>query len=155
MIQFQEDNLGKGVKNPAFTRLPVRFFYNFLPDGPLCRMLATMYKFKYDQGWRRFDLSSPSRKDTNLQMCMKMEEALIEHELHVVPKLFLIDDMSKEEKDKAKEIAKKRGMTIVGSESEATHILHPSSDADENAYCRPVFKKGEKCLVHFYREPVS
>ena len=32
------------------------------------RMLAVMYRFKSEQGWRRFDLSSPSRKDTNLQV---------------------------------------------------------------------------------------
>ena len=31
-------------------------------------MLAVMYRFKSEQGWRRFDLSSPSRKDTNLQV---------------------------------------------------------------------------------------
>jgi hypothetical protein len=28
-------------------------------------------------------------------------------------------------------------------------------DDDSEGYCRPVFKKGEKCLVHFYRLPVS
>ena len=36
------------------------------PTNP--RMLAVMYRFKSEQGWRRFDLSSPSRKDTNLQV---------------------------------------------------------------------------------------
>jgi hypothetical protein len=55
-----------------------------------------MYKFKYEQGWRRFDLSSPSRKDTNMQMCMKVEEALVEHELHMAPKLFISKNVEKE-----------------------------------------------------------
>lgn len=29
LIQFQEDNLGKGVKNPPFLRLPVRMNFQF------------------------------------------------------------------------------------------------------------------------------
>jgi SWI/SNF related-matrix-associated actin-dependent regulator of chromatin subfamily C len=155
VIQFQEDNLGKAVKSPPFVRLPVRHFLNFLPDGPLCRILATMYKFKFEQGWRRFDLSSPSRKETNMQMCQKMEEALIEHELDAAPKLFLMDDLEKEDVEKAKKIAESKKFTIVDSEEDATHILHERGDADADAYCRPVFKKGEKCLIHFYRFPVS
>jgi hypothetical protein len=28
-----------------------------------------MYKFKFEQGWRRFDLTSPSKKDANVEMC--------------------------------------------------------------------------------------
>ena len=31
----------------------------------------------------------------------------------------------------------------------------PVAEDDSEGYCRPVFKKGEKCLVHFYRLPVS
>lgn len=43
---------------------------------------------------------------------------------------------------------------ITEDDEEATHILYPNSILDD-AYCRPVFKKGEKCLVHFYRFPES
>ena len=136
----------------------VRYFNNFIPDGSLCHILAAMYKFKHEQGWRRFDLNSPSRKEANLQMCIKMEEALVEQEIHFVPKLFLSKqlnkDENKEDKDKVKEIAKKRGFAIVDDEAEATHILYPASDPDGEAYARPVFRKGDKCLVHFYRFPV-
>lgn len=28
-------------------------------------------------------------------------------------------------------------------------------DADGDAYCRPVFRKGDRCMVHFYRMPES
>ena len=55
-----------------------RHFLDFTPDGSLCHILAAMYKCKFDQGWRRFDLNSPSKKDANLDMCTKAEEALIE-----------------------------------------------------------------------------
>merc|ERR1711874_391615 len=63
MIQFQEDYLGMKVNNPPFTRLPIRHFLDFTPDGPLCHILSAMYQFKNEQGWRRFDLSSPSHKE--------------------------------------------------------------------------------------------
>jgi SWI/SNF related-matrix-associated actin-dependent regulator of chromatin subfamily C len=47
----------------------IRYFLDFTPEGSLCHILAAMYKFKFEQGWRRFDLSSPSKKDTNVDMC--------------------------------------------------------------------------------------
>ena len=43
-------------------------FYEIANLPTYHRMLAVMYRFKSEQGWRRFDLSSPSRKDTNLQV---------------------------------------------------------------------------------------
>ncbi len=119
LIEFQETNLGKGAKNPPFARLPMRYFYNFLPDGPLCRILATMYKFRNEQGWRRFDLSSPSRRETNLDMCREIQEALIEHDIHVVPKLYLSKNLDKEDRDKVKEIAKQRQLAVTDDEAEA------------------------------------
>ena len=58
-----------------------------------------MYQFKNEQGWRRFDLSSPSRKDANLEMCQKVEEVLVKKGFHVNPKLFLHKDLTKDEKE--------------------------------------------------------
>lgn len=114
-----------------------------------------MYQFKNEQGWRRFDLSSPSRKEANLEMCQKVEDVLEKKRFHITPKLFLHKDLSKEDKEKVKEIAKKRKATIVESESDATHILYPSTDPDNDMYCKGVFKRGDKCLMHFYRMPES
>ena len=88
-------------------------------------------------------------------MCMKMEEALVEHELHAAPKLFLMEDLDKDQREKVKDIAKKRQLAIVDKEDDATHILHPVPEADDESYARAVFKRGEKCLVHFYRFPES
>ncbi len=53
-----------------------------------------------------------------------------------------------------REIAKRRDLTICENESDATHILHPPTDI-EDAYARPIFRKADKCLVHFYRFPES
>lgn len=33
----------------------MRCFLDFKPGGALCHILATVYKFKSEQGWRRFD----------------------------------------------------------------------------------------------------
>lgn len=55
LIQFQEDNFGKNATKPALIRLPVRCFMDFKPGGALCHILSTVYRFKSEQGWRRFD----------------------------------------------------------------------------------------------------
>merc|ERR1711899_395150 len=157
MIQFQEDYLGMKVNNPPFTRLPIRHFLDFTPDGPLCHILSAMYQFKNEQGWRRFDLSSPSRKEANLEMCQKVEESLIKKNYHPAPKFFLRKELSKDDVSKIKERAKKRNAAIVDSEKDATHIIYPSDEdlRSDDMYCRGVFKRGAFCLVHFYRMPES
>ena len=135
--------------------LQIRHFLDFTPEGPLCHILSAMYQFKNEQGWRRFDLSSPSRKEANLEMCQKVEEALEKKKYHISPKFFLRKNLDKEDVSKIKELAKKRGASIVESEENATHILYPSSDMSDDMFCRGVFKRGDKCLVHFYRMPES
>jgi len=155
MIQFQEDQLGKVAKDPKNVRLPVRHFLDFTPDGPLCHILATMHQFKNEQGWRRFDFNSPSRKEANLEMCQKVEEALEKKKYHLSPKLFFSKGLSKDDKEKVKELAKKFKVSIIDNESDATHILYPSTELDYDMFCRGVFKRGDKCLVHFYRMPES
>ena len=118
-------------------------------------MLSTMHQFKNEQGWRRFDFNSPSRKEANIEMCQKVEEILEKKKFHAVPKLFMMKGLPKEDKDKVKEIAKKMKAKIVDNEQDATHILHPATDPDYDIFCRPIFKRGDKCIVHFYRMPES
>lgn len=36
----------------------MKYFMDFKPGGALCHILATAYKFKSDQGWRRFDMQA-------------------------------------------------------------------------------------------------
>lgn len=33
----------------------MRLFHDFKPGGALCIILATMYRFKSEQRWRKFD----------------------------------------------------------------------------------------------------
>jgi len=154
-IQLQEDSLGKGAKNPPATRLPMILFYDLSPGGSLCHIFASMYKFKTEQGWRRFDLQSSSRKDANIQMCLKVEENLKTQKMYTAPAVLIKDNVKAADRDKAKEIIKKKGGTLTEDEEEATHILHPKVDLDNELYARPIMKRGDKCLVHFLMMPDS
>ena len=88
-------------------------------------------------------------------MCQKIVEVLEKKRLHVSPKLFLHKDLSKDVKDNVKDLAKKLKLSIIETEKDATHILHSSVDPDGDMFCKGVFKRGDKCLVHFYRMPES
>jgi SWI/SNF related-matrix-associated actin-dependent regulator of chromatin subfamily C len=35
----------------------MRFFMDFKPGGGLCVILSTMYRFKSEQRWRKFDFT--------------------------------------------------------------------------------------------------
>ena len=83
------------------------------------------------------------------------EETLIQKGYHSEFKFFLRKDLPKEDKDRVREIAKKRNAKVVEIESEASHVVYPSADPDNDAYCKAIFRRGEKCLVHFYRMPES
>lgn len=60
--------------------------------------LEHVNEFSYCSYRARFDLSSPSRKDANLQMCMEIEEALIEHDQHVPIKLCIRKEVKKDDR---------------------------------------------------------
>merc|ERR1719410_2471189 len=157
-IEMQETYLGRKAKNAPLVRLPVRLFYDFSTKGDggsLCNILSALYKYKSDQGWRRFDLGSPSRKDANLQMCLRVEEHLIEQNLHKVPVVYLKDNLREKDKEKVKDLVKKRGGQITTDKQDATHIIHPKVDPNPDLYCKPVFRRGDKCLVHFIQMPDS
>ena len=160
-IQFQNDHLGRSARNPTLTRLPVRLFYDLSSGGSLCHILFAMYKFKNDMErygvmeLRRFDLSSPYMKNTNLQMCKEVEDHLIRKKFFYIPVINIKDNVSAEDTEKIMEIIKKkRGVEITSDTDKATHIIHPKVD-HKVAFCRPVFKRGDKCLVHFFYMPDS
>jgi len=154
-LQLQEDHLGRNAKNPPFTRLPIRLFYDFNLSGSLCQILLALFKYKTDQGWRRFDLNSPSRKDANLQMCMDVEEALTKVDYHKTPVVHIKESVKEKDKEKVQAIVKKRGGSVTSHEDEATHVIHPKTDLNMDLYARPVFRRGDKCMVHFIQMPDS
>lgn len=158
LIQFQEDNFGKNVSKPPLTRLPMRCFLDFKPGGSLCHILSTIYKYKSEQGWRRFDLQvskSPSRMDRNVEMFMNVEKALIQNKCLVMPNVFIRPDVEKSVQTKVKDIIKRHQGTVSETEEEVTHIIYPVVDPLDEEYARAVYKRNSNVLLHWYYFPDS
>eukprot|EP00795_Rhopilema_esculentum_P014214 gene14214-5224_t len=125
LVQFQEEAFGKNVSKPALTRLPMKQFLDYSSGGSLCHIIGACYKFKVDQGWRRFDFQSPSRMDRNVELCLTIEKTLREGTL--------VDS-----KEKATHII---------------HPA-PSLTAEEE-WLRPLVKRDKQVLVHWWYHPDS
>ncbi|CAH1775427.1 unnamed protein product, partial [Owenia fusiformis] len=156
LLQFQEDAFGKSVSKPALTKLPMRNFIDYKPGGALCHILAAVFKFKTDQGWRRFDFQSPSRMDRNVEMFMQIEKSLVQNNCMIMPKVFLMPDLDKILVPTYKDIIKRHSGTIVTDKKEATHIVHimPIYNEDEE-WCRPLMKRDKNTLIHWLYFPDS
>uniref|UniRef100_A0A8C7D227 SWI/SNF related BAF chromatin remodeling complex subunit C1b n=1 Tax=Oncorhynchus kisutch TaxID=8019 RepID=A0A8C7D227_ONCKI len=79
MLQFQEEVFGRLAEIRTHTKLPSQCFLDLRPGGGLCHILGTAYKFKTDQGWRRFDLQNSSRTDRNVEMFTTLEKTLVQN----------------------------------------------------------------------------
>ncbi len=55
LVQFQEDSFGKNAVKPAMTRLPIKCFLDFRPNGALCHILATVYRLEIFATWKQSD----------------------------------------------------------------------------------------------------
>ncbi|CAM1321518.1 SMARCC1 (predicted), partial [Pycnogonum litorale] len=157
LIQFQEDAFGKNVSKPPLTRLPMRCFLDFKPGGSLCHILAAVYKFKTDQGWRRFDFQSPSRMDRNVEMFMNVEKTLVSNKCLSLPNIYIHSDVDKQLLTKLKDIIKRHQGTIAENIDDATHIVHPlpSNLGSEEDWLRPVIKRERSVLLHWWYYPDS
>ncbi|CAG4966193.1 unnamed protein product [Parnassius apollo] len=128
------------------------------PGGSLCTVLATMFRFKSEQRWRKFDFQvgkNPSRKDLNVQMMMEIESALMTAEIIRSPCVFIRPDVDKATANKVKDIVSNHQGEICDDEEDATHIIYPTVDPLEEEYARPVFRRGNHVLVHWYYLPDS
>ncbi|KAL6262562.1 hypothetical protein P5V15_005354 [Pogonomyrmex californicus] len=158
LLQFQEDNLGKNISKPPMTRLPMKCFLDFKPGGGVCHILATAYRFKQEQGWRRFDFpggKSGSRMDRTVDMLMAAERALIQNRCMTVPSIFVRPDVDKNTAAKVKDVVRKHQGTVVENEADATHIIYPPVDPLEEEYARPCMRRERSVLIHWYYFPDS
>lgn len=103
----------------------MKLFLDFQPNGSLCHILAAVYKFKSDQGWRRFDFQSPSRMDRNVEMFMNIEKTLIQNNCLTLPNIYILPEVDKQLQAKLRDIIKRHQGTICNSPDEATHVIHP------------------------------
>lgn len=157
-IQFQETRFGKGATEPQTTRLPMRFLMDFKPGGSLCHIFSTMYRYKADQRWRKFEFNlakTPRKdKDPNTTMAIEIEDTLIEQECLRLPVAYIRPEIDEDLRERICEILKGRKGEITDDEEDATHIIYPETEAGED-YARPSFKRGKNVMIHWYRMPES
>ncbi|XP_003965875.2 SWI/SNF complex subunit SMARCC1 isoform X1 [Takifugu rubripes] len=150
LLQFQEDAFGRRVNNPALTKLPAKCFLDFKAGGALCHILGSVYKFKSEQGWRRFDLQNPSRMDRNVEMFLNVEKNLVQNNCLTRPTVFLSPDIEQKQASKLKDIIKRHQGSITDDKSKATHHIFPSlQQQEEEEWLRPVMRKDKQVLVHW------
>ncbi|XP_014680347.1 PREDICTED: SWI/SNF complex subunit SMARCC1-like, partial [Priapulus caudatus] len=125
LIQFQEDAFGKQVQKSALTRLPQKFFLDFKPGGALCHILAAVYKFRTQQGWRRFDFTSPVRTERNVEMFVHVERALVASGLLPVKKVYVRTDVDRALVPALRDVVARHKGVVVDAPDEATHIIYP------------------------------
>ncbi|CAN8013492.1 unnamed protein product [Ixodes persulcatus] len=157
LIQFQEDAFGKSVSKPPLTRLPMKCFMDFKPGGALCHIFAAVYKFKSEQGWRRFDFQSPSRMDRNVEMFMTVEKTLVQNKCLSLPHIFISPEVEKQLISRLKDIIKRHQGTIAESQDDASHIVYPPAPVTDTSeeYVRLVMKRDRSALIHWWYFPDS
>ncbi|XP_061530658.1 SWI/SNF complex subunit SMARCC1 isoform X2 [Phycodurus eques] len=156
LLQFQEDSFGRKVNNPALTKLPAKCFLDMKAGGALCHILGSVYKFKSEQGWRRFDLQNPSRMDRNVEMFLNVEKNLVQNNCLTRPTVILSPDMEAKQVSKLKDAIKRHQGSITEDKSKATHLIFPTpSQQDEEEWLRPVMRKDKQVLVHWGHYPDS
>uniref|UniRef100_A0A8C0UKQ3 SWI/SNF related BAF chromatin remodeling complex subunit C1 n=1 Tax=Cyanistes caeruleus TaxID=156563 RepID=A0A8C0UKQ3_CYACU len=152
LLQFQEDAFGKHVTNPAFTKLPAKCFMDFKAGGTLCHILGAAYKYKNEQGWRRFDLQNPSRMDRNVEMFMNIEKTLVQNNCLSRPTIYLIPDMELKLANKLKDIVKRHQVSVTQhrcTQGWSGGVPVPGGISELYEWLRPVMKKDKQVLVHW------
>ncbi|XP_075708258.1 SWI/SNF complex subunit SMARCC2 isoform X2 [Rhinoderma darwinii] len=156
LLQFQEEVFGKHVSNAPLTKLPMKCFLDFKVGGSLCHILAAAYKFKSDQGWRRFDFQNPSRMDRNVEMFMNIEKSLVQNNCLSRPNIYLHPDIDAKLQSKLKDIVKRHQGTVTEDKSHASHVVVPvPGSLEEEEWVRPIMKRDKQVLLHWGYYPDS
>ncbi|XP_029298553.1 SWI/SNF complex subunit SMARCC1b isoform X2 [Cottoperca gobio] len=156
LLQFQEDAFGRQANSPALTKLPAQSFLDLRPGGGLCHILGTAYKFKAEQGWRRFDLQNPSRTERNVEMFGAIERALIQNNCKSLPVVYVDSTLDQELVSRLTDIVTKHQGTLTEDRTLASHHIYPSpASTDEDEWMRPVMRKDKHVLVHWGMHPDS
>nr|DBA32919.1 TPA: hypothetical protein GDO54_000666 [Pyxicephalus adspersus] len=156
LLQFQEEVFGKHVSNAPLTKLPMKCFLDFKVGGALCHILAAAYKFKSDQGWRRFDFQNPSRMDRNVEMFMNIEKSLVQNNWLSRPNIYLHPDIESKLQSKLKDIVKRHQGTVTEDKSHASHVVVPvPGNLEEEEWVRPILKRDKQVLLHWGYYPDS
>lgn len=156
LLQFQEDAFGRQAASPALTKLPAQCFLDLRPGGGLCHILGTAYKFKAEQGWRRFDLQNPSRTERNVEMFVTIERALIQNSCMSLPVVYLDPTLDEELASRLTSVITKHQGTVTEDRTLASHHVCPlPASTEEDEWVRPVMRKDKHVLVHWGMHPDS
>ncbi|XP_028316401.1 SWI/SNF complex subunit SMARCC1b [Gouania willdenowi] len=156
LLQFQEDVFGRQATSPVLTKIPAQCFLDMRPGGGLCYILGTAYKFKVEQGWRRFDLQNPSRTERNVDMFVTIEKALIQNNCMSLPLVYLDPTLDPELTSRVTGIIAKHQGTLTDDRTVASHHICTSLvPAEEDDWLRPVMRRDKHVLVHWGLHPDS
>uniref|UniRef100_A0A8C3HHM7 SWI/SNF related BAF chromatin remodeling complex subunit C2 n=1 Tax=Chrysemys picta bellii TaxID=8478 RepID=A0A8C3HHM7_CHRPI len=159
LLQFQEEVFGKHVSNAPLTKLPIKCFLDFKAGGSLCHILAAAYKFKSDQGWRRFDFQNPSRMDRNVEMFMTIEKSLVQNNCLARPNIFLHQEIEPKLLGKLKDIIKRHQGTVTEDRNNRSLCVSPCHSLPSvslvEEWVRPVMKRDKQVLLHWGYFPDS
>ncbi|XP_071825833.1 SWI/SNF complex subunit SMARCC1-like isoform X2 [Apostichopus japonicus] len=157
LVQYQEDHFGRHVSKPPLTRIPMKCLLDFRSGGGLCHILMAAYKFKSEQGWRRFDFQSPSRMDRNVEMFMQIQKSLVQNKCMTLPQVYIDEDVDLKLASKLKDIVKRHQGNVVDDMENATHIIYlaPPTLAEGEEYLRPILKRDRSVSVHWWYYPDS
>lgn len=157
LVQYQEDHFGRHVSKPPLTRIPMKCLLDFRSGGGLCHILMAAYKFKSEQGWRRFDFQSPSRMDRNVEMFMQIQKSLVQNKCMTLPQVYIDEDVDLKLASKLKDIVKRHQGNVVDDMESATHIVYlaPPPLAEGEEFLRPIAKRDRSVLVHWWYFPDS
>lgn len=137
----------------------MRCFLDFKPNGSLCKIFSIMYRYKFEQRWRKFEFNATKGKgkdkDPYIQMITDIETSLIEEEFLRLPVAYIRPEVDEELREKITEIIEKRGGEITKDEENATHIIYPEVDTSPDDYARPLFKRNKNVMMHWYYLPES
>ncbi|CAM4626484.1 hypothetical protein PO909_005510 [Leuciscus waleckii] len=156
LLQFQEEVFGRHVSNPPLTKLPMKCFLDFKSGGALCHILAAAYKFKSDQGWRRFDFQNPSRMDRNVEMFMTIEKSLVQNNCLSRPVIYLSSEIEPKLLGKLKDIIKRHQGSVTEDKLSSSHVVVPiPASLEDEEWVRPVMKRDKQMLLHWGYWPDS
>ncbi|KAJ8259348.1 hypothetical protein COCON_G00183600 [Conger conger] len=146
LLQFQEEVFGRHMK----------CFLDFKSGGALCHILAAAYKFKSDQGWRRFDFQNPSRMDRNVEMFMNIEKSLVQNNCLSRPIIYLSSEIEPKLLGKIKDIIKRHQGSVTEDKAASSHVVVPiPASLEEEEWVRPVMKRDKQVLLHWGYSPDS
>lgn len=145
-----------------FQRLPYKCFIDFKSGGKLCRIFEFVFKFKTEQGWRRFDFQSQSRMDRNVEMFIGLYKFLQTNQCLIEPHVYILPEVDKVLATKLRDIIKRYHAKCLESPNEATHIVYPTTvaatqhtDSNGDEFVRIVMKRDRSLLVHCLGRPDS